>query len=237
MAARPSVGGRRRRLREGLPSAALQPGPGGRGGGQGVQPAGPDRSSTSSCCTATIRASGVDEFADALLEQVDAGRIGGFGVSNWTVSRLRELRTYLDGNDAGHLLAFSNHFSLAEMVSAPWEGCLAVSRGELDELARPGREGARVVEPRHRVLRGTRRHRTGTARRTARGASGRPSSASAWAAPRPRSRSPTCCTSPATCCRSCAPAPRRTWTRCSRLRISGSATRSWRGWRRGKADP
>ena len=77
---------------------------------------------------------GVAEFADALLEQVDAGRIGGFGVSNWTVSRLRELRTYLDGNDAGHLLAFSNHFSLAEMVSAPWEGCLAVSRGELDEL-------------------------------------------------------------------------------------------------------
>jgi aryl-alcohol dehydrogenase-like predicted oxidoreductase len=77
----------------------------------------------------------VAEFADALLEQVDAGRIGGFGVSNWTVSRLRELRTHLDGNGAGHLLAFSNHFSLAEMVSAPWEGCLAVSKEELVELA------------------------------------------------------------------------------------------------------
>jgi aryl-alcohol dehydrogenase-like predicted oxidoreductase len=77
----------------------------------------------------------VAEFADALLEQVDAGRIGGFGVSNWTVSRLRELRTHLDGNGARHLLAFSNHFSLAEMVSAPWEGCLAVSKEELVELA------------------------------------------------------------------------------------------------------
>lgn len=77
----------------------------------------------------------VAEFADALLEQVAAGRIGGFGVSNWTVSRLRDLRTYLDQSDARHLMAFSNHFSLAEMVSAPWPGCLAVSREELDELA------------------------------------------------------------------------------------------------------
>ena len=78
---------------------------------------------------------GVSEFADALVEQVAAGRIGGFGVSNWTVSRLRELRAHLDGNGATHLLAFSNHFSLAEMVSAPWEGCLAVSKDELVELA------------------------------------------------------------------------------------------------------
>jgi aryl-alcohol dehydrogenase-like predicted oxidoreductase len=78
---------------------------------------------------------GVEEFADALIEQVDAGRIGGFGVSNWTLSRLRELHAYLDRAGDRHLLAFSNHFSLAEMVSAPWEGCLAVSREELAELA------------------------------------------------------------------------------------------------------
>ena len=31
-------------------------------------------------------------FADALLEQVAADKIGGFGVSNWTVPRLRELQ-------------------------------------------------------------------------------------------------------------------------------------------------
>jgi aryl-alcohol dehydrogenase-like predicted oxidoreductase len=75
------------------------------------------------------------EFAEALLEQVAAGRIGGFGVSNWTVPRLRELHAYLDQDGGRHLRAFSNHFSLAEMVSAPWDGCLAVSREELDELA------------------------------------------------------------------------------------------------------
>jgi aryl-alcohol dehydrogenase-like predicted oxidoreductase len=78
---------------------------------------------------------GVDEFADALVEQVAAGRIGGFGVSNWTVSRLRELSAYVDRIDGRNLMAFSNHFSLAEMVSAPWPGCLAMSREELDELA------------------------------------------------------------------------------------------------------
>jgi aryl-alcohol dehydrogenase-like predicted oxidoreductase len=77
----------------------------------------------------------VADFADALLEQVAAGRIGGFGVSNWTVARLRELRAYLDRIGAGNLVAFSNHFSLAEMVSAPWPGCLALSSEELDELA------------------------------------------------------------------------------------------------------
>jgi aryl-alcohol dehydrogenase-like predicted oxidoreductase len=77
----------------------------------------------------------VSEFADALLEQVAAGRIGGFGVSNWTVSRLRELHAHLDGIGARGPMAFSNHFSLAEMVSAPWPDCLAVGKQELGELA------------------------------------------------------------------------------------------------------
>jgi aryl-alcohol dehydrogenase-like predicted oxidoreductase len=76
----------------------------------------------------------VSDWADALLEQVAAGRIGGFGVSNWTVARLRDLRGHLDRIGEDRLVAFSNHFSLAEMVSAPWPGCLAMSRGELDEL-------------------------------------------------------------------------------------------------------
>jgi aryl-alcohol dehydrogenase-like predicted oxidoreductase len=78
----------------------------------------------------------VSAWADALLEQVSAGRIGGFGVSNWTVARTRELHAHLDDiGAAGNLVAFSNHFSLAEMVSAPWPDCLAVSKAELLELA------------------------------------------------------------------------------------------------------
>ena len=51
--------------------------------------------STSSSSTATTVTPG-HAFADALLEQVAAGTIGGFGVSNWTVPRLRELQLHLD---------------------------------------------------------------------------------------------------------------------------------------------
>jgi aryl-alcohol dehydrogenase-like predicted oxidoreductase len=77
----------------------------------------------------------VAAFADALLEQVAAETIGGFGVSNWTVPRLRELQSYLDGVGKDGLLVFSNHFSLAEMVSEPWPGCLAVDKEDLHALA------------------------------------------------------------------------------------------------------
>jgi aryl-alcohol dehydrogenase-like predicted oxidoreductase len=73
----------------------------------------------------------VSAWAEALLEQVDRATIGGFGVSNWTVERLRELRAHLDSIGADHLRAFSNHFSLAQMVSPPWEGCLALSKEDL----------------------------------------------------------------------------------------------------------
>ena len=77
----------------------------------------------------------VDAFADALLEQVAAGTIGGFGVSNWTVPRLRELQLHLDRVGEDGLVVFSNHFSLAEMVAEPWPGCLAVDKQDLIALA------------------------------------------------------------------------------------------------------
>jgi aryl-alcohol dehydrogenase-like predicted oxidoreductase len=73
----------------------------------------------------------VSAWADALLDQVDRGAIGGFGVSNWTLERLRELRRHLVSIGANHLRALSNHFSLAQMVSAPWPGCRALSKEDL----------------------------------------------------------------------------------------------------------
>jgi aryl-alcohol dehydrogenase-like predicted oxidoreductase len=77
----------------------------------------------------------VSAWAEALLEQVERGTIGGFGVSNWTLERLRMLRAHLVAIGADHhLRAFSNHFSLAEMVSAPWPGCLALSKEDLRAL-------------------------------------------------------------------------------------------------------
>ncbi len=77
----------------------------------------------------------VAAWADSLLEQVGQRRIGSFGVSNWTVSRLRELRAYLDGIDEDHLAVFSNHFSLAQMGSPPWPDCLALTKEELVAIA------------------------------------------------------------------------------------------------------
>jgi aryl-alcohol dehydrogenase-like predicted oxidoreductase len=82
----------------------------------------------------------VAAFADALLAEVSAGRIGAFGVSNWTLERTRELKAYVDRADAGRLVAFSNHFSLAQMVTPPWPGCLAVTQAELRELGALGLE-------------------------------------------------------------------------------------------------
>lgn len=77
----------------------------------------------------------VARWAEVLAGEVDDGRIGGFGVSNWTPARLRELKACVAANGTDHLVALSNHFSLAEMRSPPWPGCLAVSRHDLPALA------------------------------------------------------------------------------------------------------
>jgi aryl-alcohol dehydrogenase-like predicted oxidoreductase len=73
----------------------------------------------------------VSDWARALLEQVDRGAIGGFGVSNWTLERLRQLRKHLVSIGANHLRALSNHFSLAEMVSPPWPGVRSLTKEDL----------------------------------------------------------------------------------------------------------
>jgi aryl-alcohol dehydrogenase-like predicted oxidoreductase len=80
----------------------------------------------------------VAAWADALLAEVQAGRIGAFGVSNWTVERARALRAHLDGIGADGPRAFSNHFSLARMVSPPWPGCLALSADDLQAVGELG---------------------------------------------------------------------------------------------------
>jgi aryl-alcohol dehydrogenase-like predicted oxidoreductase len=72
-------------------------------------------------------------WADALLEQVHRGAIGAFGVSNWTVERLVELRDAL-GGDADRLAVFSNHFSLGEMVVPTWPGTLGMSLHDIETV-------------------------------------------------------------------------------------------------------
>ncbi len=80
----------------------------------------------------------VESFADALLAPLAAGKIGSFGVSNWTLARFGELVDYLDRIGERRPLAFSNHFSLGKMVSPTWPGCLSITRTELQSLAGAG---------------------------------------------------------------------------------------------------
>jgi aryl-alcohol dehydrogenase-like predicted oxidoreductase len=84
----------------------------------------------------------VAAWADALLEQVRRGAIGAFGVSNWTFARLRDLHDHLaaSGEDR-RLRVLSNHFSLAPMITAPWDGCLGLSP---DELRAAGELGVEI---------------------------------------------------------------------------------------------
>lgn len=67
----------------------------------------------------------VDEFVDALQEQVAAGRIGAYGGSNWSRSRLVEANRYATSRGHAGMVAVSNHFSLAEPVEPLYPGCEA----------------------------------------------------------------------------------------------------------------
>ncbi len=79
----------------------------------------------------------VAAFADALREQVERGAIASFGVSNWMLARYQALRVSL-GAPADRLRVFSNHFSLATMVTPTWPGCLSMSKEDVDAVAADG---------------------------------------------------------------------------------------------------
>jgi aryl-alcohol dehydrogenase-like predicted oxidoreductase len=79
----------------------------------------------------------VEPFAEALCDELARGSIEAFGVSNWRLERFTELARAL-GHDRSKLTVFSNHFSLATMVTPTWPGCLAMARTEIDALAGTG---------------------------------------------------------------------------------------------------
>lgn len=75
----------------------------------------------------------VDAWASALLDEVARGSIESFGVSNWRLERFLELRDAL-GEEAAKLTVFSNHFSLATMMTPTWPGCLGMGETEVAAL-------------------------------------------------------------------------------------------------------
>ncbi|HEY4023076.1 MAG TPA: aldo/keto reductase [Pseudonocardiaceae bacterium] len=69
----------------------------------------------------------VGEFVDALDELRQAGRIGGYGGSNWTPARFAEANAYAERAGRQPFAALSDHFSLAQAYDLPWANCEHVS--------------------------------------------------------------------------------------------------------------
>src|SRR5262249_24941817 len=69
----------------------------------------------------------VGEFIDVLNTHVQAGRIRVFGGSNWTRVRVEAANAYASSKGMQGFAAISNNFALAQMIEAPYGGCLACS--------------------------------------------------------------------------------------------------------------
>lgn len=69
----------------------------------------------------------IGEWMDFFNSIVRDGKAKGFGGSNWTPQRVDEANAYAAQNGMQGFSALSNNLSLARMVNAVWDGCLAVS--------------------------------------------------------------------------------------------------------------
>lgn len=69
----------------------------------------------------------VESIVDVLNEHKRAGRIGAFGGSNWSHTRIAEANRYAAAQGLEPFTVSSPNFSLAEQVQAPWEGCVSIS--------------------------------------------------------------------------------------------------------------
>lgn len=67
------------------------------------------------------------EFIEVLNAQVDAGRVGVFGGSNWSIERVTEANEYAARRGLRGMTVLSNNFSLARMVQPVWAGCVSAS--------------------------------------------------------------------------------------------------------------
>lgn len=69
----------------------------------------------------------VGPIVDALNQHKRDGKIGAFGGSNWSASRIREANQYAEERGLEPFTITSPNFSLAVQIQPPWEGCLSIS--------------------------------------------------------------------------------------------------------------
>lgn len=72
----------------------------------------------------------VGEFIDALNELRDAGRIGIFGGSNWSIERFSKANDYAHKNGLEPMRILNNNLSLAVMERPVWNGCVTSNTPE-----------------------------------------------------------------------------------------------------------
>lgn len=75
----------------------------------------------------------IGEWVEVLNENLAAGRMKVFGLSNFTVERLTAFQAYADRHGLRSYTAVSNHFSLAQMLAPLWD-CHLVS--STDDISR-----------------------------------------------------------------------------------------------------
>lgn len=76
----------------------------------------------------------IEAWAEALQSELERGTVRAVGVSNWSLSRFAALRATF-GSQRQRVAVFSNHFSLAEMVTPTMPRCRAVGRSDARRLA------------------------------------------------------------------------------------------------------
>jgi aryl-alcohol dehydrogenase-like predicted oxidoreductase len=69
----------------------------------------------------------VGPIVEILNEHKKAGKIGVFGGSNWSTSRIAEANAYAAEHDLDPFTVSSPNYSLAPQVKPPWAGCLSIS--------------------------------------------------------------------------------------------------------------
>jgi aryl-alcohol dehydrogenase-like predicted oxidoreductase len=73
----------------------------------------------------------VGPLMDTFYKYYKAGKILGYGVSNWTVERIEEANAYAKANNIPPLTVSSPNYSLAQQYAEPWApGCITISGPE-----------------------------------------------------------------------------------------------------------
>lgn len=76
----------------------------------------------------------IEEWVEALNENLQAGRMKAFGLSNFTIPRLEAFKAYAQKRGLASYSAVSNHLSLSDMLYPLWDDCYLVSSGDQESL-------------------------------------------------------------------------------------------------------